>query len=320
MKTLIVSALIGLSIAVSGQSALAASWPDKPVKLIVPFPPGGPSDAAARTVAEGLSIRLKQSVIVENHAGAGGTLAAQTVLHAQPDGQTLLWAVASMAVIPLLQKSPPFTTLGDFEPVGMVGRFGFGLFVHPSVPANTVAALTEQARAAPGKLTYATGALSEYLVTTDYMKRTGTDMMRVPYKGGAQAMPDVVAGRVQVFFTPLSLGLQQARAGQLRLLAVLQSTRSPLAPDVPTLDEAGVPGVVLPSWQAVMAPPRTPSSIIALLAGALQQTLQDKDMRARLEKMAVHIEPLAPEQLAKQIEAEAGMWQRFVRDYDIPKE
>lgn len=312
--------LLGLSLVTVVPFAAAAAFPEKQIKLVVPFPAGGPSDVAARTVAEGLSARLKQPVVVENQAGAGGTVAAQGVMRAQPDGYTLLWGVASMATIPLLQKNPPFRSLKDFTPVGMVGRFGFGLFINPSVPAKTVSQFTEYAKANPDKLSYAAAALSEYLVTTEYMKRTQTKMIRVPYKGAAQAMPDLLAGRTQVFFTPLGIGNQYVQTGQLRLLAVLQSDRSALNPDVPTIDEAGVPGIAVPTWQAVFAPPRTPQAIAEQLAHALQQVTEDKEIRARLAKQAMLPERAGSAHLSRQISLDEPMWEQFVREYEIPKE
>ncbi|NEX62129.1 tripartite tricarboxylate transporter substrate binding protein [Noviherbaspirillum galbum] len=320
MNKFIVSLVMGLSLVSVVHDSPAASYPEKQIRLVVPFPAGGPSDFAARTVADGLTRRLGQPVIVENQGGAGGAIAAQTVMRSAPDGYTLLWSTASMGAIPLLQRSPPFKSLNDFTPVGLVGRFAFGLFVHPATPAASVAELTAHARSQPGKLTYATGALSEYLVATDYMNRTGAEMMRVPYKGAAQAMPDLLAGRVQVFFTPLGAGLPYARTGQLRLLATLQGQRSPLAPDVPTLEEAGVRGIVLPTWQAVMAPPGTPASVVEALAARLQEVLHDDATRSRLEERALSVEAGDGKRLSQEIAKEMPMWERFVRDNDIPRE
>jgi tripartite-type tricarboxylate transporter receptor subunit TctC len=301
-------------------SAVSAQPSSRPVRLIVPFPAGGPSDAAARLLGQALTASTGQPVVVDNRPGAGGAIAAQAVLEAPPDGHTLLWGVASMAALPLLQKTPPFQSLSELAPVSLIGRFTYALVVHPGVPAKSVAELVKYARANPGKLAYATGSLGEFMTTAMFMKATGTDLARVPYKGGAQAMPDLLAGRVQVYFTPIQLGLPHARDGKLRLLATVLPQRSPSAPEIPTLAEAGVQGVSTPTWQAVFAPPKTPRDIIGRLSGNIIEALRNPELRSRLEQQAFQVEASRPEALAAVIVEDFASWQTFVRENDIPQE
>jgi tripartite-type tricarboxylate transporter receptor subunit TctC len=216
-----------------------AQYPARPIRLVVPFTAGGVTDSVARITANQLSKSLGQPVVVENRPGADGAIAAQTVKAAAPDGYTLLFATNSVLAIPLLSKSAGFDAFADFMPVSTVGRFPFALFVHPEVPSKSVKDLVDYARANPGKLNYATVNPGEQLITGQFIKATGVDMVRVPYKGGAAALPDLVAGRIHVYFTPVGNGLAHAKEGRVRMLATLLPERTPLAPEVPTMAEAG---------------------------------------------------------------------------------
>lgn len=310
-----------LAVLVAMGVCASSSWSQqRPVRLVVPFPAGGPSDAVARTLGQGLAAVNGPQLVVENRAGAGGSVAAQSVHAAAPDGQTLLWGVASMTAIPLLQKSPPFQSLNEFVPVSLIGRFTYALVAHPRVPVKTVVELVHHAKANPGKLSYATGSLGEFMTNVMFLKASGTDMVRVPYKGGVQAMPDLIAGRVQLFFTPIQLGLPYAKENKLRMLAIVLPVRSPMAPEVPTMTEAGYPGVSTPTWQAVFAPPQTPRDVAARLAGEIAQALKGADIRARLEQQAFLVESTTPEALTTTIAEDFRLWQSFVRENDIPVE
>lgn len=319
MKTLLSKVVLACGLVVAALPA-AAQYPNKPVHLIVPFPAGGASDAAARIVGQGLSKSIGQPVVVENRPGANGTIAAQAVLNAPADGYTLLWASASMIALPMLQKAKSFDTFTDFAPVSSVGRLTFGLFVHPGVPAKNVAELIAYARANPDKLSYAVGTLSEYMAAAQFMKATGTSMVRVPYKGGAQAMPDLVAGRVQVYFTPISLALPHAKENKLRMLATLLPQRSAAAPDIATIAEAGVPAVAVPTWQAIVAPPKTPREVVDRLYRGIGAALQNPESRTQLEQQTLLIDGTTPEALAAGIKDDLQTWTQFVRDNDIKPE
>jgi tripartite-type tricarboxylate transporter receptor subunit TctC len=297
-----------------------AAWPEKPIRIVVPFPAGGPSDSAARAIAPSLAAALKQPVVVDNQPGAGGAIAAQTVQRSPADGYTLLWTAASMGVLPHIQAKPVFRSLADFVPISSVVSFSFGLFVHPSVPAKNVAELVALAKASPGKLTYATGAPSEHLTTAQFLHATQTDMLRVPYKGGVQAMPDLLAGRVQVFFTPIPLGLPHVRSGKLRLLATLQPQRLALTPDVPTLEQEGVKGVLVPTWQGLLAPAGTPRAVVEQMAQAVASTMIQPQIKALFAEQATLVDVRGLADFERTIKQDEALWKRFAQENDLPKE
>jgi tripartite-type tricarboxylate transporter receptor subunit TctC len=225
-----------------------------------------------------------------------------------------------MAGIPMLQKSPPYQSMLEMAPVALVGRFTFALFVNPDVPAKSVAELVAHAKSQPGRLAYATGTLGEYMAGAQFVKAAGVDLLRVPYKGGAQLMPDLVAGRVQLNFGPLSSGLPQVRDGRLRMVAVLQPERSASAPDTPTMQEAGIAGVTVPTWQALFAPPKTPAAITERLAREIEAVLRDPALRAQLEQQGLQPQPAGPQALAALVTQDTAAWRTFIRDYEIPQE
>jgi tripartite-type tricarboxylate transporter receptor subunit TctC len=295
----------------------AAEYPAKPIRLIVPFATGGASDTAARSLGQALHKALGQQIVVDNRPGANGAIAAQAVLGAPADGYTLLWGVASMAALPLVMKSPPFQSLGDFAPVSMVGQFAFCLVVHPGVPARSVAEFAAYARENPGRLNYASSTVAEFRSAAQFMKSAGISMVRVPYKGGAQVMPDLVAGHVQVHFGTMSSALPYANDGRLRMLAVLLPRRSLAAPDVSTLAEAGMPDLSVPTWQAVFAPPGTPRGIVERLSREIASALQGSELRGQYARQLLQIDGSTPEALAALIETDAVAWKQFVRDNGI---
>jgi tripartite-type tricarboxylate transporter receptor subunit TctC len=297
---------------VAAQQALA------PIRLIVPTPAGGPSDGAARVVAQALAQSSGQNVVVENKPGAGGSIAAQAVMAAAPDGRTLLWTLASMTGIPMLQKSPPFQSLAELMPVTLIGHFSFGLFAHPELPVRSVADLVARSKAAA--VDCAHGTLGEFMAAAQFMKASGTRLVLVPYKGGAQLMPDLLAGRVQVNFGPLSSGLQHVNAGKLRLMATLGAQRSPLAPDVPTLAESGVTAGPLPTWQALFAPPGTPAGVAERLARDVAAVLRDPQVKAQLEQRALQLDASGPAALSARIGQDQQLWRDFIQSNDIRPE
>lgn len=298
------------------------AYPSKPLRLIVPFAAGGPSDNAARVVGAALGKKLGQTVVVENRAGADGALAGQAVSSAAPDGHTLLWGTTSSVVgVTSLHKPAPYDAVRSFTPVTTIGSFIYTLAVHPDVPAKSVAELVEHVKRNPDTLSYATGALTEYMATLQFTKATGVSMVRVPYKGGAQVMPDLLAGRVQLHIGPISLHLPYAKEGRLHILATLLAQRSPVAPDVPTLVEAGVYGVAVPTWQAMLAPAKTPREVTDRLARELQEVLSDPAVQTRLEQQTMQVQTQAStEALAATIRHDLRTWQQFIRDSGITQQ
>ncbi|MDE2414379.1 MAG: tripartite tricarboxylate transporter substrate binding protein [Comamonadaceae bacterium] len=319
-RTLNLAAMAALWGAAFIAPAHADGYPGRPVTIIVPTPAGGASDTAARLVAKSLAAAWAQPVVVENRPGASGAIAAQAVMAAPPDGYTLLWAQASMAGLPFVQKGAPYQAMGELTPVSNVVQLGYALFVHRELPVQNFADLVAYGRAHPGQLHFATGSLGEYMMAAHVLKAVGVQARRVPYKGGAQLMPDLISGQVQINFGPISGGLQHARAGTLRMLATALPQRSPLLPDVPTLAELGIPRGPLAAWNALFAPPGTPKGIADAVSVAVAQALQAPAVREPLR--ASGIDPLGstPQQLADAVEAATTAWQAFVRDYGIAQE
>jgi tripartite-type tricarboxylate transporter receptor subunit TctC len=318
MQTLFHRWLLGAGLVLASlcPPALAQdSYPSRPIRFIVPLPPGGPSDHMARLVAQGLSAQLGQPVVVDNRPGAEGAIALREAMAAAPDGHTWLYAIGSMIALPLRTQPPTFNWLAELAPVGTLGRVNFCLMVHPEVPARTVAELVAYARAHPDQLNYAASTLGELMAASQFMKATGTRMTRVPYKGGAQAMPDLLAGRVQLMFGPQSLAQAQLAQGGVRVLATLLPQRSPTLPEVPTLAEAGYPGVSVPTWQSMFVPAKTPGVVVDRLQRALQTVLSRPELRSDLERRALSVERASPEELAATVGREQALWTSLLSEH-----
>lgn len=299
------------------QAATAASFPTKPVRMLVPVPAGGPSDFIARQVAQQLSTALGQAVNVENKPGANGLVAAREALAAPADGHTLLYAPGSMIATPLLAKGSGLDWSQDLAPLGKVGRVPFALAVHAGVSAQTVADLVRQAKQQPAALNVATSTPSEVLAASQFMKAAGIQLTRVPYKGGTQALPDLLAGRVQLMFGPLSLLQPQAKSGALRVLAVLAPERHAAMPDVPTVAEAGLAGVDVPTWQGLYVAARVPQAIRARLASDIAAAVARPELRAEFERRMLVVEGASPQDLAATIARELVVWAAVVDEYKL---
>lgn len=321
MKHLLTVAL-GALFAVSAADPVAAqpACANKQLRLIVPTPAGGPSDVAARHLAQALSKSMGYTFVVDNKPGASGAVAAQALMAAANDGCTLMWTLSSMSGLPALLKTPPYQSLAELTAVSLVGHLTYAMFVHPDVPAKSVTEFVDYAGAHPDKTSYATGTLGDYMATTKFLKATGVRSVRVPYKGATQLMPDLITGRVQLNLGPISTGLQQVRDGKLRMLAVLLPKRSTLAPDVPTMAEVGLPAVVLPTWQAVFAPAGTSGSVVDQLARSIGAALAQPALREQLEQLAIQVEASTPQKLAAMAERDTQAWRTFVSEYAIANE
>jgi tripartite-type tricarboxylate transporter receptor subunit TctC len=293
-----------------------AQYPAKPIRLVVSLAAGGPSDSAARIVGQALSKTLAQQVIVENKPGADGAIAAQAVLNSPPDGYVLFWSSTNPLIgVPLLQKDPPYDPF-SFTPVSFVGRFALFLYSHPSVPAKTLAELIEYGRAHPDKLNCATSTFGDVVGAAQLMKAAGIRMTRVPYKGATQAMPDLVAGRVQVAVAPASAGLPHVKDGRLRALGVFLPRRSPAAPDVPSMAESGISGVSAP-WVAIFGPLKMPAEIADRLSREVLLTLQQPEVRTQLERHGFQPEGSTPQALAAYFKEDFEKSKQIVREYGI---
>lgn len=297
--------------------AAAADYPTRPIKVVVPFGAGGVTDSAARTTAQAIEKSLGQPVVVENRPGAEGAIAAMSVKNAAPDGYTLFFATNSTLATPLVNKAANYE-ITDFAPISTVGRFPYAMFVHADVPARTVKEFVAHARANPGKVNYATVNNGEYLAATQFMKAAAVDMVQVPYKQAP--MPDVVAGRVQVSFSPVGNGIAHVKDGRLRMLAMLAPERSPLAPDVPTMTEAGIDGVTVYSYQMFLAPAKTPPEIVERLSKEINAALRITEVRAQLEKIGLSVEGMTPPQLRASLEDANRAWTKFFREAGIERQ
>ncbi len=300
---------------------LAQAYPARPLRLIVPFPPGGPTDLVARPLAQSLADQLGQPVVIENRAGAGATIGTEVAVRAPPDGYTLLMSASSSAIAASLYDKLSYNFIRDIAPVAGLVRFPQVLVVHPSIPAKTVPELIAHAKANPGALNFASpGAGTGPHVTGELFKMlTGAAMVHVPYRGVAPAMTDLVAGQVQVMFVvPVGL-LEHIESGRLRALAVTTTTRSRLLPQLPTVDEA-VPGYEASTWFGVGAPGQTPAEIVERLNREINACLAEPAMKARLADLDGTTLVGTPTDFVKLIAEETEKWSKVVKFAGIKAE
>jgi len=297
------------------RSARAATYPDRLIKLIVPFAPGGPVDVMARLVGQYLAAKLGQPVVVENRPGVGGTLASKLVATADPDGYTLLFASAgSLAISPSLYKSIGYDPVTAFAPVAMIANHPLAMVVHPSVPAHSVKELIAYAKANPGKLNYgAPTGTPPHLMGELFRTLAGIDIVFVPYKGAAPALTDLIAGRTQMTILSTAVIVPPILAGKLRALAVTSTTRWHELPDVPTMAEAGFPGFPQGSWTAVVAPAGTPADVVARLNATINEGLRSSELQASLIKLGAEIKIDTPQQLGALLADESRKWAAVVK-------
>ncbi|HXJ54576.1 MAG TPA: tripartite tricarboxylate transporter substrate binding protein [Burkholderiales bacterium] len=322
VKTVIRRALPAMaSLALLIPGAAIAQYPAKPVHLIVPFPAGGATDAAARELAEGLSHALGQTFVVDNRPGADGAIAAQAVVSANPDGYTLLFASSSMEGIPFVQKNAPFKTLNDLAPVSLVCRFVFGVAVNAGLPSRSMDEFVAYARANPGKLNYGSISLSEVMAAAQFMKATGTHLVKVGYKGAPQLVPDLAGNQIQVSFGPVSPLLPFVREGRVKVLGVLLDHRVAILPDALSVKEAHLAGVTgAGGLQAVMGPHDLPRDVAERLSTNIASILAQPATRAKFAQRGQEAEASSPQTLAKMISAERDGWVRFVADEGLKPE
>ena len=304
-------------IAVSMQPLLGQDYPEKTIRIIVPYSPGGTADMLARTIGQTMAESLGQQVIIDNRPGAGGNIGADLAAKAAADGYTLLMGtVATHAINPNLYPKIPFDAARDFAPIVLVATLPNILVVNPSVAARNTKELIALAKSKPGELAFASAGngTSQHLSGELFKKMTGVDMTHVPYKGSAPAVTDLVGGQVQLMFDNIPSSLPQVRAGKLRALAVTGPRRSPVLPDLPTVSEAGLTGFSMTSWFALFAPAGTPAKIVLRLNKEAGKAIASKELRQRW--MAQGIEPAGgtPEELDAFRRIEAPKWGKIVRD------
>jgi len=317
MKSFLAAALLCLVTAV----ASAQQYPNKPIRLIVPFPPGGAAELGARIFAQPLGQALGQPVIIETKPGADGAIAADATMKAAPDGYTLFYATnTAFSWVPAVRKNPPYDPVNDFTPVSMVGIFGFFVFSHPSVPANTMAELLAHIRANPGKLNYASGNSTAMLSTAQLVQREKLDVVHIPYKGDGPLSIDLLGGRVQFAIATPGAAAPQVKEGKLRVLATLLPSRSSLLPQAPTMAESGLAGLSITPWGGIFGPKGMPRDITDRLSRELIALLKRPEVREAFGLLAFEPRGSTPEELAAFTKEQLQVWRRVVGEVGIKPE
>ena len=299
----------------------SAQYPDKPIRLIVPFPPGGAAELGARIFTQPLGQQLGQPIIVETKPGGDGVIAADAVMKAAPDGYTLFYATnTAFNWVLATRKNPPYNPLTDFTPVSFVGYFGFFLFSHPSVPANTVQELIAYARKNPGKLNYGSGNSTAQLFGAQLAKLENLDIVHVPYKGDGPLTLDLLGGRVHMAFATPGTAAPAAKEGKLRALMAMFPNRSPLLPEVPTAAEAGLGKMSLTPWGGVFGPKGMPKEVVDRLARELAVVLKRPEVRESFGKLAFEPKGSTPEELHAFLKQQIETWTTAAREAGIQPE
>lgn len=311
---------IASSVLVCAQAALAQPYPARPVRIVVPFTAGGPTDILARLLAQRLHEAMGQQFIVDNRGGGGGTIGAQLAARAAPDGYTLyMGGITSLSMAPHVHKNLPYDPFKDFAPITKLTAQPIMLIVHPALPVRSVKDFIALARARPGQMDYATSGLggTGHLAGELFKTVTGTNMVHIPYKGAAPALIDLTAGQVHVMFGTLLAAVPLARNGKLRPLAVTGQQRASAVPDVPTFREAGLPNFDAISWNCMMAPAGTPADVVARLNAELVKIVKDPQVLERLSGDGVVGTGSTPQELAAYIKSESAKWGKVARDAGI---
>ena len=301
-------------------SATAQNWPTKPVRVVVPFSAGGFADNAIRSISDRLGARLGQSVIVDNRAGASGNIGAEMVAKSPPDGYTLLLGFdGTMVINPHVFANTGFDTLRDFAPVTKLGDAGIVIVAHPSVPANNLRELIALAKAKPGTLSYGssgTGGTS-HLACELLSQRAGIELLHIPYKGGGQAITDVVGGQIPLVCTAIATAQVFLKSGKLKAIGISSAARSPAMPEVPTFIESGLPGLSVNSWIGILAPAKTPGAIVSRLQKEIAAVLQLPEVRERYAVLGIDPVGSTPEAYAAEIRADLARWEIVVKKANL---
>ena len=315
-RTLLTTAAAFAAFGPLGSATAQSAWPARPIRLVVPFPPGGSTDILARSIGKELQDAWGQPVVIDNVPGAGGSIGADKVAKAPADGYTLLMGhIGTLAVNPSLYPNLPYDPIRSFAPVAWVARVPNVLVVHPSVPARTVQELVALAKAKPGQLAYGSGGNgSAANLATEYFKlRTGTSLLHIPYRGTAPALTDLVGGQIQLLFTGAPAVLGQIRNGQLRAIAVSSPRRLDALPDVPTVAESGYKDFEADQWYGVVAPAGTPPAVVAKLNAQINKSLSSPELKTRLNSEGAVAVTATPEAFASHTAREIARWQPVIK-------
>ena len=312
-------ALLGTALAVP---ALAQEWPSRPVRVVIPYPPGGPTDLIGRVVAQRAQRELGQPLVIENKPGASGTIGAAEVSRAAPDGQVFLMNASIHVIIPHLNRNMPFDALADFTPVTNMAMVPLVALVTPSLPVRSLRELADHAKANPGKLSYGSSGIgaAQHLAGEMFKQIAGVDMTHVPYRGAGPAIQDLIAGNIQVMFDSVPAGAGAVREGLLRPLATTTPQRIAAYPDLPTTAEAGFPDLVISTWYGVWAPPRLPAAMADRMQRAVATAVRDSDVRARLATLGADPVADSPVDFAAFCRSEYDKFGAIVRTANIRME
>lgn len=300
-------------------AARAEDWPSRPVRFVVPYPPGGPTDILGRVVAARLAVELGQPMVVENRAGASGVIGSEVVARAAPDGTSFLMNASIHLIIPHLNRTMPFDAVADFTPVTNMAMVPLVAVVNPGLPVRSIPELIGYLKANPGKVSYASSgnASALHLAGEMFKLMTGTDMVHVPYRGAGPAVQDLISGTIQLMFDSIPSSAGAVRNGLLRPLAVTTASRVAAYPDLPTVAEAGVPGFEIATWYAIWAPPRTPAPMVARLQQAVAAAVKVPEVRERLALLGADPVADTPAEFAEFCRREFDRWGRLVRDAQV---
>ena len=319
MRGFIIAALLG--VATTSIAAYGQTYPTKPIRIIVPYPAGGATDFFARAVFPKMGDALGQTVVVENRPGAGTAIGASEVARSAPDGYTLLLGDAgTYAFNPTLYKKLTYNPIKDFQPVSLTGRFALILAVNPSaIKANSLTEFVDQAKRQPGQVNYgAPGPGSPIHLAMEFFKqRAGLTMTPIPYKGGADAMNDLIGGRIGAMFLDIASGLPQVRGGKVKALAVASERRVAALPDLPTIGESGYPGFEAWAWQGFVAPAGTPRDVVMRLNSEFAKVMADPAIKQRLSESGFEPQTSTPEQFASYMKSEIAKWEKIIRESNI---
>lgn len=316
IRCVFISLVAAFSTAVSAQG----EYPSKPIRLIVPYGPGGGADTVARPLAQQLSEQLGQQVVVENRSGASGTIGSAAVANAAPDGYTLLINFSSLFLAPLVMEKPPFDPEKAFTPVGQIGTVPQVIVVHPSLPVTTTKELIDYASKNPGQLSYVTAGTGtqQHLTGESFARESGVTLTHVAYKGGGQAMSDLLGGHVKMGVLLLPTVLPQIESGKLRPIAVVEDHRTDTVPDVPTVGESGVPGFAMPDmFIGLFGPAGTPEPIVSRLNSALSEALQSPDLLKTLEIAGYKASPDSPDKFATKTRDSYALYRKLLKEIHL---
>lgn len=309
-------AIFAVALAGAAHNLVAQTYPSKPVRVVIPYPPGGPTDILGRAVAQKLSEPLGQSVVVDNKPGASGMIGAGEVARAAPDGYTILVNASLHVINPSLYSKMQFDAIKDFAPVTQLAAVPLVLVVNPAVPVNSVQDLIALAKANPGKLTFASSSIgaAPHLAGELLKTMAGIDIVHVPYKGSGPAITDLVGGQITMMIDSMPSSIAHVKAGRLKLIAVSTAKRIPALPDVPTFAESGVPGYDIATWYGVWAPPGTRKEILSRLQTEIAKVLQQPDVKERLASLGAEAVGSTPEEFAAYCQSELVRWAKVVKD------